>query len=340
MAGQRTDVISWDEFFMRVAVAASLRSKDPNTQVGACIAGADNRILSVGYNGTPAGVTDDAFPWETSDDPILDKHSYVIHAEMNAVLNYRGNLRDMQGSTVYVTLFPCQECAKTLAQVGVSEVVYLDNKYSDTIGHKVSRAVLEQCGVRFRQFGGSLGSVGPRSSSMSAASRGVVVNDIPSDFGVDGSDECPGISEDALSLFPTTRTVPLTSVRSVYGSPANAYELCRHLDSILFGGLSALRSPSDDEGTPHVYGLGTGDGPSDVDRIFITVYAGAPEPDEDSVIATYMAYMTMAGYVKLERIRVSVGLSGAEDARGPHGTLSWDEASEMKALDIWQRYVR
>lgn len=156
MAGQREDAISWDEFFMRVAVAASQRSKDPNTQVGACIASTDRRILSVGYNGTPAGVTDDAFPWDTSDNPILDKHSYVIHAEQNAVLNYRGNLRDMRGSTVYVTLFPCQECAKTLAQVGVSEVVYLDNKYADTDGHKIARSVLEKCHVAFRQFDGRL----------------------------------------------------------------------------------------------------------------------------------------------------------------------------------------
>ena len=81
MPGKRTDVISWDEFFMRAAVAASLRSKDPNTQVGACIADTNNRILSVGYNGTPHGLNDDEFPWGTADDPLYDKHNYVIHAE-------------------------------------------------------------------------------------------------------------------------------------------------------------------------------------------------------------------------------------------------------------------
>ena len=128
MPGKREDVISWDEFFMRAAVAASLRSKDPNTQVGACIANTNNRILSVGYNGTPAGLDDDDFPWESTDDPLLDKHNYVIHAEANAILNYRGSLKDMAGATVFVTLFPCHECAKTLVQAGIGEVVYLDRQ--------------------------------------------------------------------------------------------------------------------------------------------------------------------------------------------------------------------
>ena len=92
MPGKRDNVISWDEFFMRVAVAAGMRSKDPNTQVGACIAGPDHRILSVGYNGTPSNLDDDDFPWDTTDDPLPDKHSYLIHAEANAILNYRGSL--------------------------------------------------------------------------------------------------------------------------------------------------------------------------------------------------------------------------------------------------------
>ena len=152
MAGRRDDVITWDEFFMRVALAASLRSKDPNTQVGACIAGTDNRILSVGYNGTPRGLDDDAFPWESTGDPLTDKHSYVIHAEANAVLNYRGSLRDMSGATVYVTLFPCNECAKFLVQVGIGEVVYLSDKYDGTEGNQVSKAILDKCGVSYRQM--------------------------------------------------------------------------------------------------------------------------------------------------------------------------------------------
>ena len=152
MPGKRADVISWDEFFMRVAVAAAMRSKDPNTQVGACIAGMDHRILSVGYNGTPTGLDDEDFPWETTDDPLTDKHNYVIHAEANAVLNYRGSLRDMSGATVYVTLFPCNECAKFLVQVGIGEVVYLSDKYDGTEGNKVSKAILDKCGVSYRQM--------------------------------------------------------------------------------------------------------------------------------------------------------------------------------------------
>ena len=151
MPGKRDQVISWDEFFMRVAVAAAMRSKDPNTQVGACIAGPDHRILSVGYNGTPSTLDDDEFPWETTDDPLTDKHSYVIHAEANAILNYRGSLKELSGATAYVTLFPCQECAKMLAQAGIGEVVYLDDKYGETIGGKVAKAVLDRCGVTYRQ---------------------------------------------------------------------------------------------------------------------------------------------------------------------------------------------
>ena len=152
MPGKRSNVISWDEFFMRVAIAAALRSKDPKTQVGACITDTNNRILSVGYNGTPSGINDDEFPWGTSDDPLFDKHNYVIHAEANAILNYRGSLKDMQGGRVYVTLFPCQECAKMLVQAGIGEVVYLDDKYEGTTGNLVARSVFDRCGVGYRQI--------------------------------------------------------------------------------------------------------------------------------------------------------------------------------------------
>ena len=151
MPGKREDVISWDEFFMRAAVAASLRSKDPNTQVGACIADTNNRILSVGYNGTPAGLDDDDFPWESTDDPLLDKHNYVIHAEANAILNYRGSLKDMAGATVFVTMFPCNECSKTLVLAGIGEVVYLDDKYCGTQDNLISKSILDRCGVTYRQ---------------------------------------------------------------------------------------------------------------------------------------------------------------------------------------------
>ena len=147
MPDKRNDVITWDEFFMRVAVAAQLRSKDPNTQVGACIADTNHRILSVGYNGTPSALNDDDFPWGVSDDPLLDKHSYVVHAEANAVLNYRGSLNH---ATIYVTLFPCHECAKILAQVGIGEVVYLSDKYDGTESNQISKRILDSCGISYR----------------------------------------------------------------------------------------------------------------------------------------------------------------------------------------------
>ena len=153
MPGKRDDIISWDEFFMRAAIAASLRSKDPNTQVGACIADTNNRILSVGYNGTPRGLDDDEFPWDVSyEDPIHDKHNYVIHAEANAILNYRGSLKDLDGARVYVTLFPCHECAKTLVQAGIGEVVYLDDKYDGTTDNIISKRILDICGIKYRRI--------------------------------------------------------------------------------------------------------------------------------------------------------------------------------------------
>ena len=151
MGEKRKDYISWDEYFMGVALLSGMRSKDPNTQVGACIVSQDNKILSMGYNGFPKGCDDDEFPWGTAPDPLYDKHNYVIHAEANAILNYRGSLKDMTGATVYVTLFPCHECAKTLVQAGVGEVVYLDNKYAGTEDNLISQNIFDRCGIRYRQ---------------------------------------------------------------------------------------------------------------------------------------------------------------------------------------------
>lgn len=152
MPGKRNNVISWDEFFMRVACAAQERSKDPHTQVGACIADTNDRILSVGYNGTPTGINDDEFPWGTSDDPLYDKHNFVIHAEANALLNYRGSLKDMCAAKVYVTLFPCQECAKMLVQAGIGEVIYKEDIYKDTVGARIAKTTFDRCGVTYRQY--------------------------------------------------------------------------------------------------------------------------------------------------------------------------------------------
>ena len=151
MPGKRENVESWDECPVSAEVGAAGRSKAPDPQVRDCIADTNNRILSVGYNGTPSALNDDDFPWGTADDPLHDKHNYVIHAEANAILNYRGSLKDMAGATVYVTLFPCHECAKTLVQAGIGEVVYLDDKYCGTEDNLISKNILDRCGITYRQ---------------------------------------------------------------------------------------------------------------------------------------------------------------------------------------------
>ena len=145
MTGKRLDYISWDEYFMGVSVLASKRSKDPNTQVGACIIDDQKRIMSTGYNGFPQGCSDDAFPWNRDASVGETKYQFVVHAELNAVLNARG--KNLSGSTLYVTLFPCHECAKAIIQAGVREVVYLSDKYHDTPLTQASRRMLEAAGV-------------------------------------------------------------------------------------------------------------------------------------------------------------------------------------------------
>ena len=150
MPGKRQDVISWDEFFMRVAIAASLRSKDPNTQVGACIVNQDRKIVGVGYNGFPTGCSDDELPWAREGNWYDTKYPYVCHAELNAILNsIGGSLRDC---TLYVALFPCNECAKAIIQSGIKKVIYLSDKYADTDGTKASRRMLTQAGVELVQL--------------------------------------------------------------------------------------------------------------------------------------------------------------------------------------------
>ena len=129
MSDKRKDYISWDEYFMAVARLAGLRSKDPNSQVGSCIVSTDNKILSMGYNGFPKGCSDDEFPWSRDDgDPYNEKYFYVTHSELNAILNYRGG--SLEGSKLYVTLFPCNECAKAIIQAGIKRVVYCDDYHS------------------------------------------------------------------------------------------------------------------------------------------------------------------------------------------------------------------
>lgn len=149
---KREDYISWDEYFMGVARLSAMRSKDPNTQVGACIVNQNNKIMSVGYNGLPCGCDDDDFPWERKAEKETDtKYPYVCHAELNAILNNAGG--DLHGCKIYVALFPCNECAKAIIQSGITEVIYLSDKYADMPLTKASRKMLESAGVKLTELG-------------------------------------------------------------------------------------------------------------------------------------------------------------------------------------------
>lgn len=145
----RKDFISWDQYFMGVAKLSALRSKDPNTQVGACIINGDKRIVGIGYNGLPQGCDDHVFPWSNDGDFIETKYPYVVHAEANAILNATTNLK---GSSIYVTLFPCNECAKLIIQSGIKEIVYESNKYEDSKEHKAAIRMLNAASVAYRQI--------------------------------------------------------------------------------------------------------------------------------------------------------------------------------------------
>ena len=150
---KRQDYITWDKYFMGVALLTAQRSKDPSTQVGSCIVGKDNRILSTGYNGLPCGCSDDEFPWEREGDSVNQtKYPFVVHAELNAILNARG--KNLTGAKIYVALFPCNECAKAIIQAGITEVIYLSNKYAHTDGTIASCRMLEAAGVKLTQFDG------------------------------------------------------------------------------------------------------------------------------------------------------------------------------------------
>ena len=143
---KREDYISWDEYFMGVAMLSAARSKDPNTQVGACIVSEDNKILSMGYNGFPIGCSDDEFPWNRDGEPYDNKYFYTTHSELNAILNYRGG--SLEGSKLYVTLFPCNECAKAVIQSGIRTIIYADDKYADTPSVRASKRMLNAAGVK------------------------------------------------------------------------------------------------------------------------------------------------------------------------------------------------
>ena len=150
MGGKRNDYISWDEYFMGVAALSAMRSKDPSTQVGACIVSPNNKILSMGYNGFPNGCDDDEFPWERTGEENETKYPFVTHGELNAILNYRGG--SLEGSKLYVTLFPCNECAKAIIQAGIKTVIYKEDKYQDSPSVRASKRMLNAAGVRYYQY--------------------------------------------------------------------------------------------------------------------------------------------------------------------------------------------
>lgn len=147
-SGKREDYIGWDEYFMGVAMLSAMRSKDPNTQVGACIVSPEHKILSMGYNGFPRGCSDDEFTWQREGED--NKYFYSTHSELNAILNYRGG--SLEGATIFVTLFPCNECAKAIIQSGIKEVVYADDKYCNTPGVIASKRMLSTAGIKLRRY--------------------------------------------------------------------------------------------------------------------------------------------------------------------------------------------
>lgn len=150
MSGKREDYINWDEYFMGVAHLSGMRSKDPNTQVGACIVSRKNKILSMGYNGFPSGCSDEEFPWAREGEELETKYPFVTHSELNAILNYRGG--SLEGTKLYVSLFPCNECAKAIIQAGIKTVVYDSDKYAGTPSNVASKKMFDAAGVEYIKY--------------------------------------------------------------------------------------------------------------------------------------------------------------------------------------------
>jgi len=147
---KRQDYITWDEYFMGLAILSAERSKDPNTQVGACIVNGDNKIISVGYNGAPNGYDDDKdMTWEREGNFLETKYTYACHSELNAILNSSVSVKDCK---IYVTLFPCNECAKAIIQSGIKEVIYLSDKYDGTDMNIAAKKMLGTCGVKYTKY--------------------------------------------------------------------------------------------------------------------------------------------------------------------------------------------
>lgn len=146
---KRENVLSWDEYFMGLAHLSALRSKDPSTQVGAVIVDQNNKVVSIGYNGLPRGCSDDEFPWGREGNMQESKYAYVVHAELNAILN---SPRPVTGCTLYVSLFPCNECAKAIIQSGICKIIYESDKYADTDATIISKRMLTAAGVELVQL--------------------------------------------------------------------------------------------------------------------------------------------------------------------------------------------
>lgn len=153
---KRTNYITWDEYFMGIAYLSAMRSKDPSTQVGACIVDQEHKVVSIGYNGMPIGCDDDKMPWDRGEG-MNSKYLYVCHAEFNAILNIRS--ASLKGCSIYVSLFPCNECAKAIIQTGIKEIIYVSDKYADTDGVKASKKMFDLCGVKYRKFEGRIPNI-------------------------------------------------------------------------------------------------------------------------------------------------------------------------------------
>lgn len=149
---KRTDYISWDEYFMGIALLTAQRSKDNSSQVGACIVSNDNKILSMGYNGMPVGCNDDEMPWDREGAPLDTKYMYVCHAELNAILNHASGTGSLKGARIYTTLFPCNECAKALIQSGISEVIYYEDKYPSSDSVIASKRLFDLVGIEYKKY--------------------------------------------------------------------------------------------------------------------------------------------------------------------------------------------
>lgn len=150
---KRKDVLTWDEYFMGLAHLSAMRSKDPSTQVGAVIVSSEHKVVSIGYNGFPKGCSDDEYPWDREGDFEATKYPYVVHAELNAILNSK---HDLRGCSVYVSLFPCNECAKAIIQSGITRVVYESDKYANTDGTIASKKMLCSAGVELVQLSSAI----------------------------------------------------------------------------------------------------------------------------------------------------------------------------------------